>query len=105
MRIASCRGAVLALALVAGCGPPTPEERDNQRVVESILTAITLRNSRLLDEGARLARQRRDGGYLTDDEYRSLEAIVDKARRADWIGAEEDGYRFREQSAFVRPGH
>ena len=104
MRTAACRGVVLALALVAGCGAPTSEDRDNQRVVESILTAITLRNSRLLDEGSRLARERRDRGYLTEDEHQGLAAIVDKARRGDWNGAEEDGYRFREQRAFVKPG-
>lgn len=99
-----CRGAVLMLALLGGCRQPTSEDRNNQRVVESILTAITLQNSRLLEEDARTAKDRYDGGYLTDDEFQGIKAIIDKARHGDWSAAEEEGYRFREQHPFVRAG-
>lgn len=91
--------------LAAGCGQPTAEDRDNRRVVECVLTAITLQNSRLLEDDASCAARRHHDGHLTDEEYQALKAVIDKARQGDWLAAEEDGYRFRELHPFVEPGH
>ena len=101
-----CRWSVpLALAvLAAGCRGPTPEARDNRRTLDAILTAVTLKNARLLEEDAKQAKARRDTGQLTDEEYRGMEGIINKARAGDWPGAEKDGYEFRKSHPFVMEG-
>ena len=44
---------LLGLALLSsGCGGPAQEERENRRVLDAILTAITIQNARLLEESA-----------------------------------------------------
>jgi hypothetical protein len=90
--------------LASGCGGPTEVERDNRRVLDAILTAITLKNPRLLEDDARRARTRYEAGQLKDDDYRAMEAIIDKARAGDWSDAETDGYAFRKQHPFVKEG-
>jgi hypothetical protein len=96
---------VPALALLAaGCRGPTSEERDNRRVLDAILTAITIKNARLLEDNARRAKDRHDAGQLTDDEYEGIAAIIARARGGDWAGAEKDGYDFRKKHPFVIEG-
>jgi hypothetical protein len=97
---------LLLLALPAsGCRrAPTDVERENRRVLDTILTAITVKNARLLEDDARRAKARHDAGQLTDEEYEGLEGIINKARQGDWSGAEEDGYEFRKQHPFVTEG-
>jgi hypothetical protein len=96
---------VLLLALLAsGCGAPTEIDRDNRRVLDAILTAVTLKNPRLLEDDARRAKERYQAGQLSDGDYRALEAIISKARAGDWGGAETDGYAFRKRRPFVKEG-
>jgi hypothetical protein len=98
--------AVLVIALfAAGCRGPTQEERDNRRLLDAILTAITLKNARLLEENAARIKLRHDAGQLTDEEYEGMEAFIQKARDGDWSRAEDDGYEFRKRHAFVADGH
>jgi len=95
----------LALALLAGgCRGPTQEDRDNRRVLDAVLTAITIKNTRLLEEDAKRARARHEAGQLTDEEYQGMEALINKARGGDWSGAEKDGYEFRKKHPFVAAG-
>jgi hypothetical protein len=96
----------LILALLAsGCRrAPTDVERDNRRVLDAILTAITIKSTRLLEDNAKRARARHEAGQLTNEEYEGLEAIIHKARHGDWSGAEEDGYEFRKHHPFVQEG-
>lgn len=96
---------VVTLAmLAASCRQPSAKDRDNSRLVECVLTAITLRNARLLEDDAKWAAERHESGQLADDDYREIEAIINQARKGDWLAAEEDGYRFRERRPFVRYG-
>jgi hypothetical protein len=88
-----------------GCGGPTESDRDNRRVLEQILTAITLDNPRLLEDSAQRAAARHDAAQLADDDYRAMEAIVDKARRGNWREAEADAYVYRKRHPFVPSGH
>jgi hypothetical protein len=99
--------AVLGIAVLAsGCdGRPIPILRDNRRVLDAILTAITLKNARLLEEDAELAKTRLAAGQLTADEYAGMEAVIRKARAGDWAGAEREGYAFREKHPFIKEGH
>jgi hypothetical protein len=93
--------ALVGLALFAwGCRGPSQEDRDNRRALDAILTAITMKNSRLLEESTKRAKARHDAGQLTDEQYQGMEAFINKARGGDWPGAEKDGYEFRKQHPF-----
>ena len=105
MNAVHCAVALPLVLLAAGCGKPTAQDRDNRRVVDCVLTAVTLHNPRLLEDDANWAARRHDDGLLSDEEYQGLNAVIDKARQGDWLAAEEDGYRFRELHPFVGPGH
>jgi hypothetical protein len=97
---------LLVLVLTAsGCRGPTQEDRDNRRLLDAILTAITLKNARLLEDNAKRAQARHEAGQLTDEEYEGMAAVINKARGGDWSGAESDGYEFRKKHPFVKEGH
>ncbi len=105
MRTIRLGGVLLVLAvLTSGCRTPTQEERDNRRLVDAILTAITIKNARLVEDNARRLDRRHDAGQLTDEQYQGLRAVIQKARARDWAGAERAGYEFRKQHPFVREG-
>lgn len=104
---------VLGLALLIALGAaifawgdraPTQDERDNRRALDAILTAITLKNTRLLEESAKRAKARHDAHQLTDQQFQQIDAFIDKARKGDWPGAEKDGYTFRKAHPFVKEG-
>jgi hypothetical protein len=97
---------LLGLALlVSGCRrAPTDDERDNRRALDAVLTAVTIKNQRLLRESAAVAKRRHDDGKLTDEEFQGIEAFVGKARAGDWSGAETDAYKFRKEHPFVKEG-
>jgi hypothetical protein len=96
---------LLGCALLASsCGGPTGVERDNRRALDAILTAITIKNARLLEDDARRAKARYDAGHFRAEQYQALEAIIEKARAGDWSGAEADGYVFRKRHPFVKDG-
>jgi hypothetical protein len=84
---------------------PTQQERDNRKALDAILTAITIKNLRLLEESAKRANDRHEAGQLTDEQYRGIETVINKARQGDWSGAEHDGYAFRKKHPFVKEGH
>ena len=97
---------VWSLALLtAGCAGPTQADRDNRRLVDAILTAITMKNLTWLEEDAQLATTQHQTGHLTDDEYEHLLSIIGRARSGDWLGAEKQNYKFRKDHPFVREGH
>lgn len=97
--------AVLALGVLAMAGrAPTMEERENRKAVDAMLTAITLKNSRLLEESAKRAQARRTAGQITEEQLQGMEAVINKARAKDWTGAEKDGYEFRKKHPFVKEG-
>ena len=94
---------LLAVGLLfPGCGRPAAVDRDNRRVLEEILTAITLSNPRLLEDSAKRAKERYDADQLTDEEYKAMESIVNKARGGNWGGAGSDAYKFRKEHPFVK---
>jgi hypothetical protein len=92
------------VVLASGCRGPTQEDRDNRRVLDAILTAITIKNPRLLVDNAKRAKARHEAGQLTDEQYQGMEAIINKARGGDWSGAEKEGYEFRNRHPFVKEG-
>jgi hypothetical protein len=103
--------AAVVLVLAAGLGlwawngrVPTMEARDNRRTVDAILTAITMKNSRLLEAGIQRARVRRQAAQLTEEQYAGMESFAGRARSGDWAGAEKEGYAFRQKYPFVKEG-
>jgi hypothetical protein len=96
---------LIVVLMTMGCRrTPTDVERDNRRLLDAILTAITIKNANLLEEDAERTESRHKASHLTDEEYQDLEAIINKARKGDWAGAEHDGYEFRKQHPFVMEG-
>jgi hypothetical protein len=95
---------LLILLLVGGCGGPTQVDRDNGRVLVEVMTALTLKNARLLEASALRARDRHDAGQLADADYQAIESLIVKARDGDWMAAENDANVFRKRRPFVRPG-
>jgi hypothetical protein len=97
---------VFALAVFAGgCSGPAEVDRDNRRLVDAVLTAITMKNANWLEDDAKLAEQRNLAGQLCDDDYEELSAVIELARAGDWKTAEEEGYEFRKRRPFVPEGH
>jgi hypothetical protein len=101
----SCAFLFTLTLLLPGCSAPTEAERDNRRLVDAILTAITMKNTIWLDDDAELAEKRHLAGQLTDAEYDELTAIIEKAKSGDWQTAEKKGYEFRMKHPFVKEGH
>ena len=96
---------LLAIAtFFAGCHSPTAEDRNNRRVLDELLTAITLKNSRLLEESAARAKVRHEAGQFADVDYDEIEAFIGKAREKDWPAAEAAGYAFRRKRPYVVSG-
>jgi hypothetical protein len=95
---------LLIAALITGCRGPSPDDRENRRALDAILTAITLKNRRLLDESFERAKLRRDAGQFGGGDFESIEAFVAEARIGKWAEAERDAYVFRRAHPYVMPG-
>jgi hypothetical protein len=94
--------AVLVLALAGCSGEPSQRELKNRRELDALLTAIALRNQKLLGQDAKRIEDRHDAGELSDAPYRTLQAIIQKAKDGDWAAADKQGYEFRESSPFFQ---
>jgi hypothetical protein len=87
--------AALAFCLV-GCGP-SGREIENARSFEALLTAVSLRDSKELEQDAGQIEERHATGGLSDGNYREILEVIEKARAKDWAGAEKRAYEFREK--------
>lgn len=95
------RWGLLLIALGAGgCGGPSASERDNRRLLDAILTAISIRNDKELLHDETLLERRHADGQLSDESYQAIKTIVSKARANDWRQAEDDLYQYRETTPF-----
>ncbi len=92
-------GAVLAGAmLISGCGgEPTEREIKNARAFESLLTAISLKHEKEVENDARIIDERHAAGEISAGKYKELAVIIAKARAKDWAEAEKRAYEFRAQ--------
>ncbi|MFO0840918.1 MAG: hypothetical protein U0797_00780 [Gemmataceae bacterium] len=97
------RAAALALSLaLCGCGKPPEEARQNRRLVDGVLTAVTTRNVKELDKCKALLDRRHADGHLPKADLDQVGAAVAKAKAGNWAEAEEALYRFREARPFPR---
>ena len=90
--------------LVVGCSAPTETARENRRLLDAILTAITMKNQKWLSDDAEIAKTRHEARQLTDWEFEQLSKIIDKGSAGEWKTAEELGYEFRKAHPFVKEG-
>jgi hypothetical protein len=93
---------LLGLLVLAGCGAPSEDERENRKAFEFLLTAVSLKNAKELEKDARRIDERHAAGKLSDARHRDLKAIIEKARAGDWGEAERMAYEFREAQPFFK---
>jgi len=90
------------VASIVGCSRPTEAARDNRRLVDAILTAITTKNAAELNKDERLLDERHESRGIEDKEFQALTAIIAKAKAGSWQEAEGELYRFRDAHPFPR---
>ncbi|MGD0040225.1 MAG: hypothetical protein ABSE84_07415 [Isosphaeraceae bacterium] len=88
--------ATLAISFGAGCNRPPQVTGENRRIIVSLVTAVSARNSDWLKKNAELIEKERAAGKLSDAEYQSFSAIVSQAQAGDWKSAETAAYALRE---------
>ena len=86
----------------SGCGEPSVRELKNRRELEALLTAISLKNQKELDEDIQRIEDRHASGELSDQSYKDLREIIKKAQGGDWAGAEKQAYDMRESKPFFQ---
>ena len=94
---------VLYIAVVfGGCSKISDESRQNRRVVDAVLTAVTLKNVKELDRDTVLLDKRLADGLLAEQHFKAVKAIIQKARSGNWHEAEVELYKFRETHPFPK---
>lgn len=88
--------------VIAGCGGPSSDERENRKTFEMLLTAISIKSLKELEKDAKRLDERRSAGVLSEESHRRLAEIVERARAGDWGNAEAMAYAFREERPFFR---
>jgi hypothetical protein len=90
------------LIMLIGCGEPSLRELENRRELEALLTAVSLKNKKELARDIKRIDDRHASGELSDDGYKDLKEIVEKAQAGDWGGAEKQAYVLRESKPFFK---
>lgn len=90
------------LACLGGCGQPSEEARQNRRLLDAVLTAVTTKNRKELDKDEALLHKRHSEGRLSDKPYQTLKASIEKARSGEWGRAEDELYKYRESDPFPK---
>ncbi len=86
---------MMIATLPIGCGPAQVEHR-NRDLIESLLTAVSARNTEWLAENMALIEARRADGTLGDSDAKALEPIVAHARAGRWAEAETLAFDLRD---------
>ena len=94
--------AFAGLAGVYGCGQPTEDARQNRRLTDALLTAVTTKNVKELDKSKSLIDKRRADGLLTEAHHKTLAALHAQAKSGRWAEAEDGLYKFRESEPFPK---
>lgn len=95
--------ALIALAILgSGCNRPTESTRDNRRLLDAILTAVSIRNHEELSKDKQLLDERMEAGELSEESYSEIAGIIELAEAGNWADAEEQLYALREQVPFPK---
>jgi hypothetical protein len=90
------------LACLGGCGQPSDEARQNRRLLDAVLTAVTTKNRKELIKDEALVDKCHSEGRLSEKPYKALKAIIEKARSGNWSQAEDELYKYRESDPFPK---
>lgn len=105
-RVSPFRARLLALLpllmAIGGCGRPSESDRDNRRLFDAILTAVTLKNAVELGKDEKLLDARHSNAELGDSAYEAIKAAIAKAKSGAWQEAEEELYGYRKSHPFPR---
>ena len=85
-----------------GCGKVSEEARQNRRLVDAVLTAVTTKNRKELDKDQRLIDKRFADKLISEKAYNQLKSNIQNAQSGNWTTAEEDLYEFREANPFPK---
>ncbi len=88
------------MVLLLGCGKPSEVQRDNRRLMDAILTAVVICNSNELSKDKELLDARHRAGKLSKEAFSALNQAILTAESGDWKAAEQQLYKYREQSPF-----
>lgn len=102
-----CRIIVMAfvfsgLSNVTGCGKPTEDARQNRRLTDALLTAVTTKNPKELAKSKALIDKQREDAVLSEANHKSLADIFVQAKAGKWAEAEEALYMYREAEPFPK---
>lgn len=95
-------GLICLLVFLQGCRKPTESARDNRRLMDAILTAVSTKNTKELRLDEQLLESRHEQKELNDDDFMTLKTAISKASSGAWQEAEADLYRLREAKPFPR---
>jgi hypothetical protein len=98
-KVAVIAGLLLTLT---GCGEPSIRERENRRELEALLTAVSLKNKKELDKDVKRIEERHASGGLSEEGFKDLQGIFEKAQGGDWSAAEKQAYELRESKPFFK---
>lgn len=93
---------IFSMLLTAGCGKPSETERDNRRLFDAVLTAVTVKNAAELSQDETLLDGRHAAQELGDAPYQEIKSAIAKAKSGLWQEAESELYKFREENPFPR---
>lgn len=91
---------LLASLMCMGCSRPSEASRQNRRLVDAALTAVTMKNSKELDKCRKLIGERRGAGNLSETNHAKIVALIDLAASGQWKVAEDGFYEFRKSEPF-----
>ena len=87
---------------IMGCGNVTEEARQNRRLVDAVLTAVTTKNRKELVKDQVLIDKRFADNLISDKSYKQLKSHIQNAQSGNWTTAEQDLYVFREANPFPK---
>ncbi len=90
------------LLSVTGCGQPTEAARQNRRLTDALLTAVTTKNLKELEKSKALIDKRRADAVLSEANHKTLSDIFAQAKSGKWSEAEEALYKYREAEPFPK---
>ncbi len=91
---------IAGLAFVLGCGGAPQVAKENRKLIETVLTAVSSGNQAWLESNEKLLQTAHEKGQLSDAEFAAFSAILQQARSGDWKGATA---RARTLAASQRP--
>lgn len=85
---------------VTGCSGPSETTRDKRRLMDAVLTAVTIRNVDELSKDKLLVSARHHAGQLSGTTHDAILQIIKKAEAGDWVTAERELYELRKRVPF-----